>query len=234
MWRKAGAAAKRNDTHRWLWVPAQGRDDEWRQPPLLLRRALDEGLAALHLVGERRLVDLNDDRLRIDAEIRHQRLRDVAHHAGLLFFGAARGHVHGNLRHLVFSLCSCDVMAGPQREARLHGHPRSCPSNKTWMPGTRPGMTPGTNGYPHLTSCRASTSRTRATISPSRHENCAGRVSRHSWFEAIAAAALAPSIRSLICTSPRAFSSEPWMITQGELRRSAYLSWLPMFLGLPR
>src|SRR5262245_11002511 len=87
---------------------------------------------------------------------------------------------------------------------------------------------------PHFTSCRASTSRTLATISSSLHENCAGRVSRHSWLEAIAAAALPPSIRSFICTSPRAFSSEPWMITQGELRRSAYFSWLPMFLGLPR
>ena len=39
----------------------------------------------------------------------------------------------------------------------------------------------------------------------------------------MAAAALAPSIRSLICTSPLAFSSRPWMTTQGELRWSAYL-----------
>jgi len=38
------------------------------------------------------------------------------------------------------------------------------------------------NGYPHLTSCRASTSRTFATISPSAQENCAGRVSRQQTF----------------------------------------------------
>ena len=36
------------------------------------------------------------------------------------------------------------------------------------------------------------------------------------------AAALAPSIRSLICTSPRATSSPPWMTTQGLPRLSAY------------
>ena len=36
------------------------------------------------------------------------------------------------------------------------------------------------------------------------------------------AAALAPSIRSLICTSPLARSSPPWMTTQGAPRLSAY------------
>src|SRR4029077_20064346 len=148
-------------------------------------------------------------------------------HAGLLLVGAAGGHAHGNLRHYSLPFCFCHGRTS-------FGRPRSPVSNKTWTPGTRRDVTPGMNGYPHFTSWRASTSRTLATISPSPQENCAGRVSRHSWLEAIAAAAFAPSIRSLIWTSPRAFSSEPWMITQGELRRSAYLSWLPMFLGLPR
>src|SRR6185369_712653 len=60
------------------------------------------GLAALHLVGQRRFVDLDHHRVGIDAEILHQRLGDVAHHAGLLLVGAASGHAHGNLRH--FSL----------------------------------------------------------------------------------------------------------------------------------
>ena len=32
----------------------------------------------------------------------------------------------------------------------------------------------------------------------------------------------APTIRSLICTSPFCFSSVPWMTTQGLRRRSAY------------
>src|SRR5689334_123282 len=44
------------------------------------RRALHEGLAALHLVTKRGFVDLDDDGIGIDAEILHQRLRDVAHH----------------------------------------------------------------------------------------------------------------------------------------------------------
>src|SRR6201992_4062063 len=105
---------------------------------------------------------------------------------------------------------------------------------KSTQAGTLKRAPPHHEVYPHFTSCRARTSRTLATRSASAQENCAGRVSRHSWLEAIAAAALAPSIRSLTCTSPRAFSSEPWMITQGELRRSAYLSWLAVFLGFPR
>src|SRR6266404_4346912 len=78
---------------------------------LLLRRsrALDEGLAALHLVGQRRFVDLDHDGIGIDAEVLHQRLRDVAHHAGLLLVGAAGGHAHGNFRHYGLSLFSCYV-----------------------------------------------------------------------------------------------------------------------------
>src|SRR6185437_8618514 len=65
------------------------------------RRAFHKGLAALHLVGERGFVDLDHDRIGIDAEILHQRLRDVAHHAGLLIVGAAGGHANGNLWHFV-------------------------------------------------------------------------------------------------------------------------------------
>src|SRR6266478_5011697 len=74
---------------------------------LLLRRsrALDKGLAALHLVRQRRLVDLDHDGIGIDAEVLHQRLRDVAHHAGLLFIGAAGGHADGDFRHCCYSLC---------------------------------------------------------------------------------------------------------------------------------
>src|SRR5580704_5112646 len=52
---------------------------------LLLRHAFDEGHAALHLVDQRRFVDLDHDGFGIDAEILHQRLRDIAHHADLLF-----------------------------------------------------------------------------------------------------------------------------------------------------
>src|SRR5262245_5163549 len=81
---------------------------------------------------------------------------------------------------------------------------------------------------PHFTSWRESTSRTASTSLASGTANCAGRLARHSWFEAIAAAALAPSIKSLICTSPRAFSSPPWITTQGAPRLSAYLSCGPI------
>ena len=172
---------------------SQGRREMGASLTSSRRRALHKRLAALHLVGQRRFVDLDHHRIGIDAEVLDQRLGDVAHHAGLLFVGAAGGHAHGDLRHCcLLVIVSC-------RDGRAYpGHPRSSPSNKTWMPGTRPGMTPGMNGYPHFTSWRASTSRTRATISPSPQENCAGRVSRHSWLEAMAAAAFAPSIRSLI------------------------------------
>src|SRR5712664_4503593 len=43
---------------------------------LLLRRCpLHESLAALHLVGQRRLVDLDHDGIGVDAEVLHERLR---------------------------------------------------------------------------------------------------------------------------------------------------------------
>src|ERR1700675_1948675 len=51
--------------------------------------------------------DLDDDGVGIDAEVLHQRLRDVAHHAGLLFVGAAGGHADGDFRHFCHSLCVC-------------------------------------------------------------------------------------------------------------------------------
>src|SRR5438034_11145321 len=123
---------------------------------LVLRRlALDKSLAALHLVGQRRFVDLDHHRIGIDAEVLHQRLRDVAHHAGLLFVGAAGGHAHGNLRH-----CGLLVIVSCRHGRACPGHPRTRLSNKTWMPGTSPGMTAWANSYPHLTSWRASTSPT--------------------------------------------------------------------------
>src|SRR5438034_3096452 len=78
---------------------------------LVLRRlALDKSLAALHLVGQRRFVDLDHDGIGVDAQVLHQRLRDVAHHAGLLFVGAAGGHADGDFRHFCLSFFS--VMAG--------------------------------------------------------------------------------------------------------------------------
>src|SRR6516225_3517431 len=98
----------------------------------LLRGALYKGLAALHLVVKRRLVDLDHDRVRIDAEVFHQRLCDVAHHADLLFFGAAGVHAYGNLEHPRFFLVSSRRLSWPSMIPL---------SNKTWMPGTSPGMT---------------------------------------------------------------------------------------------
>src|SRR3954447_11328346 len=76
-------------------------DDSWRCRALLALRgpALDERLAALHFVRQRRLVDLDHDGVGVDAEVFHQRLRDVAHHSGLLLVGAAGGHAYGDLRH---------------------------------------------------------------------------------------------------------------------------------------
>src|SRR3954447_5506222 len=76
-------------------------DDSWRCRALLaLRRpALHECLAALHLVRQRRLVDLNHDGVGLDAEVLHQRLGNVAHHPGLLLVGAAGGHAYSDLRH---------------------------------------------------------------------------------------------------------------------------------------
>src|SRR3954469_5311208 len=91
----AGAPARRNHKTLWLWVPAFAGTTA---SLLLHRLALDEGLAALHLVGQRRFVDLDHHRVGIDAEILHQRLGDVAHHAGLLFVGAAGGHAPVILR----------------------------------------------------------------------------------------------------------------------------------------
>src|SRR5260370_34268405 len=85
-----------------------------RAPALLLRRrrALHERLAALHLVSQRRLVDLDHDGIGIDPEVLHQRLRDVAHHAGLLLIGSAGGHAHGYFRHSCLLVPFSFVMAG--------------------------------------------------------------------------------------------------------------------------
>src|SRR5258708_5252332 len=87
-----------NNQRWWLSVPAFAGTT--RVALLVLHRlALDKSLAALHLVRERRLVDLDHDGIGLDAEVLHQRLRDIAHHAGLLFIGAAGGHADGDFRH---------------------------------------------------------------------------------------------------------------------------------------
>src|ERR1700678_3506004 len=92
-----------------LWVPAfAGTTSSNRMLLLRRRRAFDEGLAALHLVMQRSFVDLDHDGVGIDAEVLYQRLRDVAHHAGLLFIGAAGGHADGDLWHF----CSPFALAG--------------------------------------------------------------------------------------------------------------------------
>src|SRR5882757_3123135 len=100
----ARAARTRNPYSRsWLWIPGlRPVAHPGMTRRLLLRRALDKRLAALHLVGQRRFVDLDHDRIGVDAEVLHQRLRDVTHHAGLLLVGAAGGHAHGNFRHFLF------------------------------------------------------------------------------------------------------------------------------------
>src|SRR6267154_676187 len=67
------------------------------------RGALHKSLAALHLVGQRRFVDLDHDVVGVNAEVLHQRLRDVAHHADLLFLGAASGHADGDFGHFCHS-----------------------------------------------------------------------------------------------------------------------------------
>src|SRR5712664_4882576 len=100
MWCEAGAAAWPNPKRLWLWVPAF-RGDDGEDLFLRGRRALHKSLAALHFMGERRLIDLDHHGVGIDAEILHQRLRDVAHHAGLLFLGAAGGHANGDFRHFL-------------------------------------------------------------------------------------------------------------------------------------
>src|SRR5436190_7270718 len=108
-----GARARNPYSRWWLWVPGLRQEAHPGTTASLLHRlALDEGLAALHLVGQRCLVDLDHHRVGIDAEILHQRLGDVAHHAGLLLVGAASGHAHGNLRHLSLPVFSCSL-AGP-------------------------------------------------------------------------------------------------------------------------
>src|ERR1700733_14495146 len=114
-----GARARNPYSRSWLWIPrcaiahlrpapsGASRNDERN---LLLRssRAFNERLATLHLVGQRGFVDLDHDSIGLDAEVLHQRLRDVAHHAGLLFVGTAGGHAHGNFRHILspFSLAT--------------------------------------------------------------------------------------------------------------------------------
>jgi hypothetical protein len=44
-------------------------------------------------------------------------LRDVAHHAGLLFVGAAGGHAHGNLRHFGLPLLLLKTHPHPEERS---------------------------------------------------------------------------------------------------------------------
>src|SRR3981081_2325253 len=123
--------------HRRLWVLAPARncapggDDERSELLALHRLALDEGLAALHLVGQRRLVDLDHDGVGLDAEVLHQRLGDVTHHAGLLVVGAAGGHAHGNFRHFRLSLFSCSICV----RRKLDPHPEERPLGRVSKDG---------------------------------------------------------------------------------------------------
>src|SRR5882757_9168624 len=157
------AARTRNPYSRsWLWIPGlRPVAHPGMTRRLLLRRALDKRLAALHLVGERCFVDLDHDRIGVDAEVLHQRLRDVTHHAGLLLVGAAGGHAHGNFRHFLFLPFLFPSWPGQKREARLpvNARPSTISSIKQDVDARhKAGHDAGMNGYPHLTSCRASTS----------------------------------------------------------------------------
>src|SRR6266852_5517553 len=145
------------------------RGDDEGELFVLHRLALDKSLAALHLVGQRRLVDLDHDGVGLDAEVFHQRLRDVAHHAGLLFIGAAGGHADGNFRHLLSLPFLLPSWPGLSRPSTIF------PIKQDVDARHKAGHDARINGYPHFTSWRAKTSRTLATISSSRHENCAGR-----------------------------------------------------------
>src|SRR5579871_752717 len=174
---------------------------------------------------ERSLVDLDHHRIGIDAEIVDQRLGDVAHHACLLLVGAAGSHADGDLRHLLLPFVA--VMA-----ERPFG---SLLSNRTWISGTRPGMTSRANGYPHFTSWRARIFRTSATRSASATSVCASACRFRYSSRSLMSVSPAPRMRSLICTLPPAFSSEPCTTAQGALRRSAYfICWPSECLGLPR
>src|SRR6185437_6174243 len=100
-------------------VPAYAGTTQERK--LFFREAFNEGLAALHLVDQWRLVDLDHDSFGIDAEILHQRLRDVAHHADLLFVGAADGHADGDFGHPTtpFVFVRCRIPADPKQATHL-------------------------------------------------------------------------------------------------------------------
>src|SRR5579883_3073111 len=79
--------------------PSPARGEGKSDRVLFLPKPLDEGHPALHLVNQRRFVDLDHHSLGIDAEILHQRLRDVAHHRDLLLVGTAGRHADGDLGH---------------------------------------------------------------------------------------------------------------------------------------
>src|SRR5690349_20600984 len=205
--------------------PARRRDEK----ELLLRgrRALHKGVAALHLVMQRRLVDLDHDRVGIDAEILDQRLGDVAHHAGLLLVGAARGHADGDLRHI-----NSPFVLARLTQSSLPGLTRQSIILKM---DTR--VKPAYDEFQslHFTSCRARIFRTASTSWPWSTSSCASAWRLRYSSRSLISARPAPRTRSLICTLPLSFSSEPCTIAQGALRRSAYfICWPRLCLGLPR
>src|SRR5690606_1149371 len=92
----------------------------------------------------------------------------------------------------------------------------------------RLGAGPGLVGHQAIPRRR----RTAGTRSARGTTVCAGWDFHSSWLAS--AAIFAPRKRSFSCTTPRAASSVPWITARGELRLSAYFSWLPKFFGLPR
>src|SRR3954462_3145910 len=123
----------------WL-SPGQLRLQLERWLLLRSRRALHERLAALHLVAERGFIDLDDDGVGIDAEILHQCLGDVAHHAGLLFVGAAFGHADSDLRHFSLPWGRTPAIDGRhQTGGRCPGQARAWRRQRMASPSSRHG-----------------------------------------------------------------------------------------------
>ena len=122
---------------------------------------------------------------------------DVEEHVGRLDDRRRNGFIAGFGEDRHQNVCACASSAS-RLPRRLRGHRRSILMPRDELSDfVERGSTSGT-------------------------ENCAGRAAFHSLLSLIAAAAFAPSIRSLIVTSPLARSSEPWMIAHGALRLSAY------------
>src|SRR5260221_5439019 len=170
------------------------------------RRALNKRLAALHLVGQRRFVDLDHDRIGIDAEVLHQRLGDVAHLAGLVVVGAACGHSHGNRRHPRLLVLFFSSWPGLSRPSTISSIKQDVDARY------KAGHDAGMNSYPHFTSWRARTFWTSATRSASSTmywaSVCFFRYSSRSFMSVMPA----PQNKSLILIFSIACSSLARMI----------------------